>query len=41
MLLRTGGVLDVPWFTYFRQYGPTQEFFDKTWTLPDIDEAIV
>jgi hypothetical protein len=24
------------WFTYFRWYGPTQAFFDKTWTLPDI-----
>ena len=25
------------WFTYFRWYGPTKEFFDKTWTLPDIE----
>ncbi len=24
------------WFTYFRWYGPTQAFFDKSWTLPDI-----
>lgn len=25
------------WFAYFRWYGPTQEFFDKSWTLPDIE----
>jgi hypothetical protein len=25
------------WFAYFRWYGPTQAFFDKTWTLPDIE----
>lgn len=24
------------WFAYFRWYGPTQAFFDKTWALPDI-----
>ena len=24
------------WFTYFRLYGPTQAYFDKTWVLPDI-----
>lgn len=24
------------WFTYFRWYGPTQAFFDKSWKLPDI-----
>jgi hypothetical protein len=23
----------------FRVYGPTKEFFDKTWTLPDIEEV--
>jgi hypothetical protein len=27
------------WFTYFRLYGPTQAFFDKTWKLPDIASA--
>jgi hypothetical protein len=25
------------WFTYFRLYGPTQAFFDRTWVLPDIE----
>lgn len=25
------------WFAYFRAYGPTEAFFDKTWTLPDIE----
>jgi hypothetical protein len=25
------------WFTYFRLYGPTQSYFDKTWVLPDIE----
>jgi hypothetical protein len=24
--------------TYFRLYGPTQPYFDKTWALPDIEE---
>ena len=24
------------WFTYFRLYGPTQPYFDRTWVLPDI-----
>lgn len=26
------------WFAYFRWYGPTQAFFDKTWTLHDIEQ---
>ena len=26
------------WFTYFRLYGPTQPFFDRTWVLPDVEE---
>ena len=26
------------WFTYFRLYGPTQPYFDRTWVLPDIEE---
>ena len=25
------------WFTYFRLYGPTQPYFDKSWVLPDIE----
>jgi hypothetical protein len=24
------------WFAYFRFYGPTEAFFDKSWALPDI-----
>ena len=24
------------WFTYFRLYGPTQPYFDRSWVLPDI-----
>jgi hypothetical protein len=24
------------WFTYFRLYGPTEAYFDKSWVLPDI-----
>jgi hypothetical protein len=27
------------WFTYFRWYGPTQTFFDKSWKLPDIEKT--
>jgi hypothetical protein len=27
------------WFAYFRIYGPTQPYFDRTWQLPDIVEA--
>ena len=27
------------WFTYFRLYGPTEPYFDKTWALPDIVET--
>ena len=25
------------WFTYFRLYGPAQEFFDRAWKLNDIE----
>jgi len=25
------------WFAYFRWYGPTQEFFDRSWRLSDIE----
>jgi len=24
------------WFAYFRMYGPTQPYFDRSWVLPDI-----
>lgn len=24
------------WFAYFRFYGPTEPFFDKSWALPDV-----
>ena len=24
------------WFSYFRLYGPTQPYFDRSWVLPDI-----
>jgi hypothetical protein len=27
------------WFTYFRLYGPTQGFFDRAWTLNDIEKV--
>ena len=27
------------WFTYFRLYGPTQEFFDRDWKLNDIEQV--
>jgi hypothetical protein len=32
-------ITDKGWFTYFRWYGPTKEFFDKTWALPDIEQV--
>jgi hypothetical protein len=25
------------WFAYFRLYGPTQAFFDRSWLMPDIE----
>jgi hypothetical protein len=25
------------WFTYFRLYGPTQAYFDRSWVLPDFE----
>ena len=25
------------WFTYFRFYGPTEAYFDRSWMLPDIE----
>jgi hypothetical protein len=27
------------WFTYFRLYGPTEAYFDKSWPLPDIEKT--
>jgi hypothetical protein len=27
------------WFTYFRLYGPTQPYFDRSWVLPDIEQV--
>jgi hypothetical protein len=27
------------WFTYFRLYGPTQPYFDRSWVLPDIERV--
>ncbi|MFN9373907.1 MAG: DUF1254 domain-containing protein [Planctomycetaceae bacterium] len=27
------------WFSYFRLYGPTQAYFDRTWVLPDIERT--
>ena len=29
---------DEGWFAYFRFYGPTEPFFDKSWALPDIEK---
>jgi len=26
------------WFTYFRFYGPTEAFFNKSWALPDFEK---
>ncbi len=30
---------DKGWFAYFRFYGPTEAFFDKSWALPDIEKV--
>jgi hypothetical protein len=27
------------WFSYFRLYGPTQAYFDRSWVLPDIERV--
>ena len=27
------------WFSYFRLYGPTQSYFDRSWVLPDIERV--
>jgi hypothetical protein len=37
------GVKTLPgrgWFAYFRWYGPTERFFDKSWSLPDIEAQL-
>jgi hypothetical protein len=37
----TNWVQTVPgdgWFAYFRFYGPTEAFFDKSWALPDFEK---
>jgi len=26
------------WFSYFRLFGPTEPFFDKSWALPDFEK---
>lgn len=31
-------VPDKGWFAYFRFYGPTEPFFDKSWALPDVEK---
>ena len=27
------------WFAYFRLYGPTEPFLDRSWVLDDIEQA--
>lgn len=27
------------WFAYFRWYGPTEAYYDKSWRLPDIEQV--
>jgi len=27
------------WFPYFRSYGPTEAYYDKSWRLPDIAQV--
>jgi len=27
------------WFAYFRFYQPTEGFFDRSWPLPDFEQA--
>jgi hypothetical protein len=27
------------WFPYFRLYGPTEAYFDKSWPLPDVEKV--
>ena len=30
---------DKAWFAYFRLYAPTEAYFDRSWKLPDIEQA--
>lgn len=30
---------DRGWFAYFRFYAPTEPYFDRTWSLPDIEKV--
>lgn len=42
MLVESNWVQTVPgraWFAYFRWYGPTQAYYDKSWALPDIERV--
>jgi hypothetical protein len=32
-------LLEKGWFAYFRLYGPTERYFDRTWRLPDFVET--
>ncbi len=27
------------WFAYFRFYAPTKAYFDRSWSLPDIEKV--
>jgi len=27
------------WFTYFRLYGPTETYFDRSWKMNDINQV--
>ena len=40
--LESNWVQTVPgraWFAYFRWYGPTKAYYDKSWALPDIERV--
>ncbi|MCY1409885.1 hypothetical protein D9M71_252440 [compost metagenome] len=40
--LESNWVQTVPgkqWFSYFRLYGPTEAYFDKSWKLADITQV--
>jgi len=40
--LESNWVQSIPgrsWFAYFRLYGPTQPFFDRSWVLSDIEQV--
>jgi hypothetical protein len=27
------------WFAYFRFYAPTEPYFDRSWSLPDVERV--